>query len=200
MKQILLSLFLVSVLSLNAQILPVPAQLPQAHPRVLTNPSGKESTNKLIATEPWAQRVFESLQKRTDVYTEKVAADPTWLFSRLQMYWNSHFTDVFIRGEVFDHAGGEKAPAPTVRFTGTRGTVTSYSRPKLEEILPYMDDEKGLYFVNTAKEGRPLEWIEPAKTGRNIESINVEIMDIAMNAAFLISTLMDSMWRSWILL
>src|SRR5665647_3516435 len=48
-----------------------------------------------------------------------------------------------------------------------------------------MDDEKGLFFVNTAKEGRPMEWVEPAKTGRNIESINVEIMDISMNAAFL---------------
>ena len=185
MKQTLLALFFLSVLSLNAQTIPVPSQLPQSHPRVLTNPSGKESTMKLIATEPWAKGVFESLQKRTDVYTEKVAADPTWLLSRLQMYWNSHFTDVFIKGEVFDHAGGEKAPAPTVRFTGTRGTVTNYGRPKLEDILPFMDDEKGLFFVNTAKEGRPMEWVEPEKTGRNIESINVEIMDIAMNSAFL---------------
>ena len=185
MKQTLFTLLFFSVLTLQAQTIPVPAQLPQAHPRVLTTPAGKAATNRLIATEPWAKGVFESLQKRTDVYTEKVAVDPTWLFSRLQMYWNSHFTDVFIRGEVFDHAGGKKAPAPTVRFTGTRGTVTSYSRPKLEDVLPYMDDEKGLYFVNTAKEGRPMEWIEPAKTGRNIESINVEIMDIAMNAAFL---------------
>ena len=185
MKQPLLALFLMSVLSLNAQTIPVPAQLSQAHPRVLTNPSGKESTNKLIATEPWARGIFESLQKRTEVYTAKVASDPTWLVSRLQMYWNSHFTDVFIRGEVFDHAGGVKALAPTVRFTGTRGTVTNYGRPSLENVTPYMDDARGLYFINKTKEGQPLEWVEPEKTGRNIESINVEIMDIAMNAAFL---------------
>ncbi len=185
MKQSLLLLFLVSVLSLNAQTIPVPAQLPQAHPRVLTNPSGKEITNKLISTETWAQRVFETLQKRTDVYVEKVAVDPTWLYSRLQMYWKSHYTDVFIRGEEFDHAGGEKAPAPTVRFTGTRGTVTNFGRPNLEDLIPFMDDERGLFFVNKAKEGQPLEWVEPAKTGRNIESINVEIMDIALNSAFL---------------
>jgi hypothetical protein len=151
----------------------------------LTNPAGKAATLQLIAAEPWARGVLESLQKRTNVYASKVATDSTWLLSRLQMYWNSHATDVYIRGEVFDHAGGEKAPAPTVRFTGTRGTVTTFSRPKLEDVLPFMDDEKGVYFINTAKEGRPLEWVEPAKTGRNIESINVEIMDIAMNAAFL---------------
>lgn len=185
MKQSLLLLLFLSVFTLNAQSLSVPARLPQAHPRVLTNPAGKEEILKLIAAESWAKEVFVSLQKRTDFYVEKVATDPTWLLSRLQMYWNTHSTDVFIRGEVFDHAGGEKAPAPTVRFTGTRGTVSSFSRPKLEDVLPYMDDEKGVFFLNTTKEGRPLEWVEPAKTGRNIESINVEIMDISLNAAFL---------------
>jgi hypothetical protein len=185
MKHTFLILLYFSVFSLNAQTLPVPADLPQSHPRVLTNPAGKVATKSLIADEPWAKAVFESLQKRTDVYVEKVSVDSFWLLSRLQMYWHSHATDVFIRGEVFDHAGGEKAPAPTVRFTGTRGTVTSYARPKLEDILPFMDDDRGLYFINTSKESRPLEWAEPAKTGRNIESINVEIMEIAMNAAFL---------------
>jgi len=185
MKNTWLLLAFCSLFSLQAQTISLPAQLPQAHPRVLTNPAGKAATLRLIAAEPWAKGVLASLQQRTDVYADKVATDPTWLLSRLQMYWNSHATDVFIRGEVFDHAGGEKAPAPTVRFTGTRGTVTSYARPKLEDVLPYMDDEKGLYFINTTKEGRPMEWVEPAKTGRNIESINVEIMDIAMNAAFL---------------
>ena len=185
MKNTLLLLVLFSIFSIQAQIFSLPAQLPQAHPRVLTNPAGKAATIQLIAAEPWAKNVLVSFQKRTDVYAEKVAIDPTWLLSRLQMYWNSHATDVYIRGEVFDHVGGDKAPAPTVRFTGTRGSVTTFSRPKLEDILPYMEDEKGVYFINSAKDGRPLEWVEPAKTGRNIESINVEIMDIAMNAAFL---------------
>lgn len=185
MKQTLLPLFYLLVMSLSAQTIPVPAQLPQVHPRVLTNPAGKEATIKLIAAEPWARGIFETLQKRVDGYAEKVSTDPTWLFSRLQMYWKSHSTDVFIRGEFFDHAGGEKAPAPTVRFTGSRGTVTNYGRPKLEDIVPFMEDEKGVFFHNKAQDGQPLEWVDPSKTGRNIESINVEIMDIAMNAAFL---------------
>ena len=39
------------------------------------------------------------------------------------MYWKSHATEVYVKGETFDHAGGKKAPYPTVRYTGTRGTT-----------------------------------------------------------------------------
>jgi hypothetical protein len=48
-----------------------------------------------------------------------------------------------------------------------------------------MDNEKGLLFINNSKENKPLEWADPAETGRNIESINREIMGIARDAAFL---------------
>ena len=47
-----------------------------------------------------------------------------------------------------------------------------------------MDDERGLLFHNTAKEVGPLEWVEPAKTGRNIGSVNMEVLGIARDAAF----------------
>lgn len=178
------SLLALAVLSLSlcfAQI-PIPKQLPSAHPRVLTDPEGKAETLRLIKSESWANDVFETLKQKVDPYADR---DPEWLRSRLQMYWNGKHQDVFIRGEVFSHAGGGKAPVPTVRYTGARATTTIYSRPKLEDILPYMDNEGNVFFHNTSKEGRPLEWVEPGKTGRNIESINREIMGIAMNAAFL---------------
>lgn len=48
-----------------------------------------------------------------------------------------------------------------------------------------MDDERGLFFHNNTKESTPLEWAEPGETGRIVESINREIMGIALDAAFL---------------
>lgn len=102
------------------------------------------------------------------------------------MYWKSHATEVYVKGEVFDHAGGAKAPAPTVRYTGTRGTAATHGRPKLEDVVPYDDSAEGnVTFCNNALEGRPQESVHPSKTGRNIESLNCEILGIARDAAFL---------------
>ena len=53
------------------------------------------------------------------------------------MYWKTHATEVYIKGEYYDHAGGEKAPAPTVMYTGARSHATNYVRPKLEDLKPY---------------------------------------------------------------
>lgn len=160
--------------------------MPQEHPRVLTTPEGRKETWKLIKKEAWAQDVFNKLKERTDVYTRRTESQPDWLLSRLAMYWKSHATEVYVKGEVFDHAGGEKAPAPTVRYTGTRGTAATHGRPKLEDIVPYDDNEDGnVTFCNNALEGRPLESVHPSKTGRNIENLNCEILGIARDAAFL---------------
>lgn len=162
------------------------SQLPQEHPRYLTTPQGKDEAWKLIENESWAKDVFEKLKQRTDKYTERTESQPDWLLSRLAMYWTSHATDVYIKGEVFDHAGGAKAPVPTVRYTGTRGTVATYGRPRLEDVKPYDDDEAGnVTFHNNTLPGRPLEKVHPSKTGRNIESLNREIVGIARDAAFL---------------
>ena len=42
------------------------------------------------------------------------------------MYWKTHATEVYIKGEYYDHAGGEKAPVPTVMYTGARSHGTNY--------------------------------------------------------------------------
>ncbi len=168
------------------KILPVPRNLPQDYPRYLTNTKGKAETLKLIKKEAWAKSIFEKLKERTDNYTQRTEKEPDWLLSRLAMYWKTHATDIFIKGETFDHAGGEKAPAPTVRYTATRGTMVTYGRPKLEDIIPYDDDENGnVTFCNNSLPGRPMEKVHPSKTGRNIESLNCEIIGIARDAAFL---------------
>lgn len=132
-------------------------QLPNSHPRYLTDSNSKSETLNLIEKEDWAKDIFEKLKKRTDLYANLTDAQPDWLLSRLAMYWKSHATDVYIKGETFDHAGGEKAPAPTVRYTGTRGTFATHGRPRLEDVVPYDDDAEGnVTFCNNALPGRPM--------------------------------------------
>lgn len=186
MRKILLLMALSFSAWLQAQNGILSMQLSQEHPRYLTDASGKEATLKLISDEPWAKEVFGKLKEKTDVYVRLADAQPDWLLSRLAMYWKSHATEVYVKGETFDHAGGEKAPVPTVRYTGTRGTYATHGRPKLEEVVPYDDDAEGrVTFCNNALPGRPMERVHPSKTGRNIESLNREIMGIARDAAFL---------------
>ena len=186
MRRILLGLCVLFFLNAHGQEIPLPEKMPQDHPRVLTTPEGKKETWKLIKKEAWAQDVFNKLKERTEVYTRRTESQPDWLLSRLAMYWKSHATEVYVKGEVFDHAGGAKAPAPTVRYTGTRGTAATHGRPKLEDVVPYDDSAEGnVTFCNNALEGRPQESVHPSKTGRNIESLDCEILGIARDAAFL---------------
>lgn len=186
MRKILLLMAITFSAWLQAQTDVRSMQLPQGHPRYLTDASRKEATLKLISDEPWAEEVFGKLKSKTDAYVRLVDAQPDWLLSRLAMYWKSHATEVYVKGETFDHAGGGKAPVPTVRCTGTRGTFATHGRPRLEEVVPYDDDDEGnVMFCNNALPGRPMERVHPSKTGRNIESLNREIMGIARDAAFL---------------
>lgn len=63
--------------------------------------------------------------------------------------------EVYVKGETFDHAGGEKAPYPTVRYTGTRGTAATHGRPKLADVVPYDDEDGNVTFCNNALPDRP---------------------------------------------
>ncbi len=182
---LLICLFISGILQAQKGHITFQQQLPDSHPRYLTDANGKSETLHLIKTEAWAKDVFEKLKRRTDIYANLADAQPDWLLSRLAMYWQSHATDVYIKGETFDHAGGEKAPAPTVRYTGTRGTFATHGRPRLEDVVPYDDTDGNVTFCNNALPGRPMESVHPSKTGRNIESLNREIMGIARDAAFL---------------
>ena len=185
MKKILLLIAIFICSLLQAQVNTLTMQLPQGHPRYLTDAGGKKETLKLIKNEAWAKDVYRKLKERTDVYIRLTDAQPDWLLSRLAMYWKSHATDVYIKGESFDHTGGKKAPVPTVRYAGTRGTFATHGRPKLEDIVPYDDQDGNVTFCNNALPGKPMESVHPAKTGRNIESLNREIIGIARDAAFL---------------
>lgn len=168
-----------------AQNIPLPSNLPQEHPRLLTTAKEKKSLQKQIKEEVWAKDVMNGILERIDPYVEKTQSQPDWLSSRMMMYWKSKATNVYIKGGIYSHADGE-APVPTVRFGSTRGVSSPIKRPKIEDIIPYMDDTKGVYFHNSAKEGNPLEWADQANvSGSSIESINEEIIKLGKDASFI---------------
>ncbi|MEI6865249.1 six-hairpin glycosidase [Flavicella sp.] len=167
----------------QAQI-PLPENLEQGYPRLYITESGKKDLIKTIKKEVWAKDVLKGIHKNIDEYVARHVEDPEWMVSRLQMYWKTKSTNVYINGINYSHADGE-APVPTVRFTGSRDYTTNYVMPDLEDIIPYMDDERGLYLRNKSKEGRPLEWVEQSKTGGVIHRHNQKIIGFARDAAFL---------------
>jgi len=170
--------------SIYSQDIPLPDNLPQGHPRLMTTPENKSVLQKQIKEEVWAKNVMQGILNRIDPYVSKTQLQSDWLYSRLMMYWKSKATNVYIRGGVYSHADGE-APVATVRFGSTRGVSSPFKRPKIEDIIPYMDDTKGIYFHNSAKEDNPLEWVDQANvSGNNIESINEEILKLVKDASF----------------
>lgn len=153
------------------------------HPRIYISNSGKSAFKNKIETSEWARQSYESLKARIDPYVERHQKDPEWIVSRLQMYWDTHYERVYVKGSYFTHGTG-KAPVPTVKFAGARDPETDYAMPSIEETQPYMDS-KGMYLQNMKKEGHPWEWTPPSKTGRLIGQMNDRIMELASNAAFL---------------
>ena len=51
-------------------------QLPNSHPRYLTDSNSKSETLNLIEKEDWAKNVFEKLKRRTDLYANLTDAQP----------------------------------------------------------------------------------------------------------------------------
>lgn len=154
--------------------------LKKEYPRMIDDTSCRRSIAQLLAT-PAGEAAMEGLRNRVEPYAARHTSDPDWLVDRLQMYWQSHATEIYIDGEVLDHVTG-RAPVPTVRFTASRGTQTDYARPALADIPP-RQDSLGLWMRNKAT--GEMEWVDPRKTGRNVESMNLEILNLARDAAFL---------------
>lgn len=122
------------------------------------------------------------LKAKIENVMSQVDKQPDWLYSRLQMFWKTNASDVFVNGEAFAHPGGERAAVPTVKYNGTRSVASNYNRPKLEDLVPYDDDEQGnVTYVN--KVTGKMEKTSPAKTGCNIAGVNRYIVGIARDAA-----------------
>lgn len=154
--------------------------LKKEYPRMVDDSACRQNICQLLAT-PAGQEAMTRLRNRMEPYVARHVSDPDWLVDRLQMYWHSHATKVFVNGEVLDHVEGH-APVPTVRYPASRGGQSNYARPALADVLP-RQDSLGLWMRNRTT-GR-MEWVDPRETGGNVGSINLEIMNLARDAAFL---------------
>jgi hypothetical protein len=153
------------------------------HPRIYVTDNKKEQFADKLASVEWAKESYEKLKAGVEPYVDRHQTDSEWIVSRLQMYWDTHYERVYVKGNAFSHGTGH-APVPTVKFAGHRDGATDYQMPSLEDTQPYMD-EKGMYLQNLKKEGQPWEWVHPSKTGRMIGPMNARILTLAGDAAFL---------------
>ena len=152
------------------------------HPQIYTNNEAKKNFINSVNNVEWKKQLVEKKKINLEKYLKLCQTEPDWLVSRLQMNWKTKHSKVFLKGTDFSHSAGE-APVPTVRFSGTRDWSTDYVAPPIEEIEPYFDDERGMYFKN--KETGIKEWVHPSKTGHIIEGINRRIMKLVQDASFL---------------
>lgn len=156
----------------------------QSHPRIYVSSTQKADFLLRVDQSERVQAMVSMLEAHLSPYVERHQSDPQWILSRMQMYWKTKYTHVYVNGMDFSHGEGE-APVPTVRFSGSRDWATDYLQPDLEDILPYMDDERGLYLQNSTKKDSAWEWTAPSETGHIIEKINREILRLAEESAFL---------------
>ena len=160
------------------------SQTAYQHPRIYASDANKEAFLSQLTQSERPRTYVEDLKQQVEPYVDRHQSDPEWIISRLQMYWKTRYTKVFVNGMDYSHGEGQAA-VPTVRFSGSRDWATDYLVPALEDVKPYMDDERGIYLQNEAKDGQPWEWAPIAETGHVIERINEQILDLAEDAAFL---------------
>lgn len=182
MKYKVLVFLFALALTANTQTLPVPADIGSQHPRVFGADMQLAKVKSICKSEEWAAAVVAKTKNNLDKYIPYYKKDKTWLVSRLQMYWKTKSTQVYINGGTYARAEGQ-APVATVKYPGTRNHITDYLTPKLEDVLPYMDDPRGLYLQHKERKDT-WEWTAISKTGKIVESLNRQILGLARDAAF----------------
>jgi hypothetical protein len=166
-----------------SQEIKIDAPVYTGHPRLQAG-KNKEALLHSVLTGINAKRILVQAKQQIDEHVNRHQSDPSWIVSRLQMFWKTKSSNIFIKGGEYYHSTGT-APVPTVKFPGARNQVTIYGAPALEDIQPYMDDPRGIYLIDRSKPDHPMEWAEISRTGRIIENINVRIMEMAYTAAVL---------------
>lgn len=161
-----------------------PNQAQKDHPRIFVSAEQKAGFQTRVEQSARVQHLIKAMQAHVAPYVDRHQTDSMWIISRLQLYWKTKYTRVYVNGMDFSHGEGE-APVPTVRFSGSRDWATDYLQPAIEDVLPYMDDPRGLYLQNGAREDSAWEWTPASETGHIIERINDQILRLAEEAAFL---------------
>ena len=158
--------------------------MPIDRPSILISNAQKDALKNKIAHNAWAETMYQHIAQSVQPYVDRHVDGPDWIVSRLQMHWKTHATRTFVNGQVWSHVEG-RAPVPTPRFAGARDWATGYASPALEDLIPFCEDERGLWLQNRQKPGQPWEWVHPRETGHIVEGINERIMGLAEQAAFL---------------
>lgn len=132
------------------------------------------------------------MSQNVDKVNKYLDKGETFLSDRLQMHWNTHATQQYMRGEAYSHCGGDSAPYPTLQINGVRSHVTRYKRPNLDSVPSRQEDNRGMWLRNNSLPGNPYEWAPLQSTGNIVGSINREITGIALDAA----RLYDKAWKA----
>lgn len=143
----------------------------------------RESIRAKIHDEKWAADSWIRLRASIDPYVQRHQQDPTWIISRLAMYWKDgeRYTQCYLKGENWDRGEGN-APVPTVRLPGMR-TWNDFINVPLEERPPY--NETGDMLALSRKNPQaPAVKVPYKKSGHLIRANNNEILALAEKAAF----------------
>ena len=99
-------LFTINSIAQNTTKIPLPTNLEQGYPRIYITNSEKKDLQKTIKKEAWAKEVLEGLHDKVDNHVERHVSDAEWMVSRLQMYWKTKATNVYVNGVDYSHADG----------------------------------------------------------------------------------------------
>ena len=123
------------------------------------------------------------MKERIDKYVNLHITNPQWILSRMAMYWKDgeHYTQCYIKNMHWVKGEGN-APVPTLRLPGQR-IWNKWKRPSLEDLKPYNETGDLLCVDPKAPESQST-LIPYNETGHCVRSINGEILELAVNAAY----------------
>ena len=162
----------------------------QAHPRLFVTDAEKDLIWEKINNYDWAKQTWLGLLSATEEYVDRHTHDPMWMISRMQMYWtHPHYITADVNRntyQLYNFTGD--APYPTVRIQTSVRTKFApdgylYEAPGLNDIEPVWNTD-GLL---RAKSTNPTatNWYDGVDIGGEIKSINEDILNKAMCAAFI---------------
>ncbi|MFR9529035.1 MAG: hypothetical protein SNF93_04920 [Rikenellaceae bacterium] len=153
------------------------------YPQLYISQGDHKAVVDKIESEEWAQKSYQTLLTSIDPYVERHVDDPEWIVSRLAMYWKDgeRYTQCYLLKQNWDYGQGN-APVPTVRFPGMR-TWNKYYNVALEHRTPY-NETGDMWGVDRLNPDAEPELVPYKESGHMIRANNVEILDLARNAAY----------------
>lgn len=131
------------------------------HPRLLAKTSDREAMLNKIKKCDWAAQSYAKMCEEVDPIADRHLKDPAWVMSRMQMFWEKHYTtfpsfggtEYMYYGQKIVNNGScldlkkrsGQAPVPTVRVSGYNNFYTKAGgmakQPKLENFPTYYSND-----------------------------------------------------------